>query len=148
MWPNHLCVEFTEKALKFRQVNETSLACAHVFYQYLTLYICMYYNSCSKVRYCSLKPLFLDDLVAVTVVVALVKLAIWFIGFLPFFYMHNFVRKPLTKSSPLSLEINEEQQPINGTEAHAATERPQSDEYETSSVPMTTPMPSTFAGKM
>lgn len=62
--------------------------------------------------------------------------------------MHNFVSKPLTKSSPLSLEINEEQQPINGTEAHAATERPQSDEYETSSAPMTTPMPSTFAGKM
>ena len=62
--------------------------------------------------------------------------------------MHNFVSKPLTKSSSLSLEINEEQQPINGTQAYAATESAQSDEYETSSVPMATPMPSTFAGKM
>ena len=62
--------------------------------------------------------------------------------------MHNVVSKSLTKSSPLSLEINEEQQPINGTQAYAATERPQSDEYETPSAPIATPMPSTFAGKI
>lgn len=65
------------------------------------------------------------------------------------FLVPFFTGKLLTKSS-LSLEAvptSEEQLPVNGTESHAATEKPLSDEY-APSAPMTTPMPSTFAGKV
>lgn len=63
--------------------------------------------------------------------------------------------KSFPKSSSLSGETRETmetpptegQQATSGTQGHAATGRPLSDEYEPAA-PMATPMPSTFAGKI
>ena len=56
-------------------------------------------------------------------------------------------RKSQINTFPLSLETMASKEPISKTETTAGSEIPLSDEYE-ASVPLSTPMPSTLAGKL